>query len=64
MNLFIVRNGNHVAIVSCDGEREQAKRIAIKFLLGDPENYIVTPLTKKNDVLYFSFTAGVLGQPQ
>lgn len=36
-------------------DRETAKRMASRYLLGDPDSYIVLPLTNPNDVAKLRF---------
>lgn len=55
---FLVTRGNaHVITVGLD--REDAKRTAHRWLDGNPDEYIVTPLTREGDRIKIDLTVQV-----
>lgn len=55
MNQFwLVENktdvGRHIYFCNADG-RETAKRMASKFLLCNPDNYVVTPISEPGEIV-------------
>lgn len=52
--LFLVKNGN-VNFITYQWHREAAKQAAQPILSGNPDNYLVTPLTEDGDKIAFDY---------
>ncbi len=49
----------YLYLCTADG-RETAKQMAAKFLLGDPDDYVVTPLSNPSEVVKMRINIGLV----
>jgi hypothetical protein len=57
--LWLVETGNMHVVVWCKQDREEAKRRARTHIGGNPDNYVVTPLTAPGDRVKLDITLNV-----
>lgn len=50
MILFLVRRDKRVVIMSAS-DREAAKRMSFVYLKGNPDQYVVSPITEEGDLV-------------
>lgn len=57
---WVVEYGNaHVILNTQRPDREEAKRRAFKWLEGDPDKYVVTPITEAGDRVRLDVTVQI-----